>query len=126
MSYRANKQASTKYSPFFLLFGKQIRLPIENDINPLDNTHESEYGIEEEIDQRLQSLLQKEFVIANSKMGYSIMGPKILYARGPPNLGRSSPNQKSCYLGGAPKFGEVLPKSKILLFFWDPLPNPLL
>ena len=68
MSYRANKQASTKYSPFFLLVGKQIRLPIENDIDPLDNTHESEYGIEEEIDQRLQSLLQKESANANSKL----------------------------------------------------------
>ena len=68
MSYRANRQASTKYSPFFLLFGKQMRLPIEHDTNPISNTDESDYSIEEEIDNRLKSLLKMESVVASSKL----------------------------------------------------------
>ena len=31
MSYRANRQASTKFSPYFLVYGIQMRLPIELD-----------------------------------------------------------------------------------------------
>ena len=31
MGYRASRQASTKYSPHFLLFQKEMRLPIDND-----------------------------------------------------------------------------------------------
>ena len=68
MSYRANRQASTKYSPFFLLFGKQMQLPIEHDTNPNSNTYESVYSIEEEIDNRLKSLLKMESLLASSKL----------------------------------------------------------
>ena len=68
MSYRANRQASTKYYPFFLLFGKQMRLPIEHDTNPISNKDEFDYSIEEEIDNRLKSLLKMESVLASSKL----------------------------------------------------------
>lgn len=29
MSYKSNRQASTKFSPYFLVYGIQMRLPIE-------------------------------------------------------------------------------------------------
>lgn len=32
-SYRVSKQNSTKYSPFFLVYGRQARLPIEFNLN---------------------------------------------------------------------------------------------
>ncbi len=34
MSYRASRQASTKFSPYFMLFQKEMRLPIHNDVCP--------------------------------------------------------------------------------------------
>ena len=41
MGYRASRQASTKQSPYFMLFQKKMRLPIDNELLPSD---------EEEID----------------------------------------------------------------------------
>lgn len=34
MGYRASKQASTGYSPYFLLYQQEMRLPIDNEILP--------------------------------------------------------------------------------------------
>ncbi len=34
MSYRASRQASTKFSPYFMLFQKEMPLPIHNDVCP--------------------------------------------------------------------------------------------
>ena len=34
MAYRAMPQCSTKYSPYYLLFGRDMRLPIEDDWRP--------------------------------------------------------------------------------------------
>lgn len=47
-SYRVSKQDSTKHSPFFLMYGRQARLPVEfNTKNPEDaNTDQSEIGLD--------------------------------------------------------------------------------
>ena len=42
MGYRASRQASTKYSPYFLLFQKEMRLPIDNEI--MQNEESQSYG----------------------------------------------------------------------------------
>ena len=42
MGYRASRQASTKYSPYFLLFQKEMRLPIDNEI--MQNEDTQSYG----------------------------------------------------------------------------------
>ena len=39
MGYRASRQASTKYSPYFLLFQKEMRLPIDNEIMQNEESH---------------------------------------------------------------------------------------
>jgi len=39
MGYRASRQASTKYSPYFLLFQKEMRLPIDNEIMQNEDSH---------------------------------------------------------------------------------------
>ena len=45
-----------------------MRLPIEHDTNPISNTDESDYSIEEEIDNRSKSQLKMESVVASSKL----------------------------------------------------------
>ncbi len=48
-SYRVSQQASTKYSPFYLMYGQQARLPIEfqkqnDDGNDTDNETDNSIG----------------------------------------------------------------------------------
>lgn len=48
MGYRASRQASTKFSPYFMLFQKEMRLPIHNEICPKFQTEldTTEYNID--------------------------------------------------------------------------------
>ena len=39
MGYRASRQASTKYSPYFWLFQKEMRFSIDNEIIPNEELH---------------------------------------------------------------------------------------
>jgi len=46
MAYQAMPHCSTKYSPYSLVFGREMRLPIEDDWNPhlvSNKTEENEY-----------------------------------------------------------------------------------
>ena len=54
MGYRASSQASTKHSPYFMLFQKEMRLPIDNEIIPKGNIEEGD------LDKTMAILLQKK------------------------------------------------------------------
>ena len=42
MGYRASRQASTKHSPYFMLFQQHMRLPIDNEVLPeVENEQEN-------------------------------------------------------------------------------------
>lgn len=45
MGYRASRQASTKFSPYYMLFQKEMRLPIQNEVCP-ESGGEVEPGVE--------------------------------------------------------------------------------
>ena len=53
--YRASRQASTKYSPYFLLFQKEMRLPIDNEIMQNEESHNH---MESEMSIVIEALLQ--------------------------------------------------------------------
>ena len=42
LGYRALRQGSTKFSPYFMLFQQEMRLPIHNDVRPKSNMGECE------------------------------------------------------------------------------------
>ena len=54
MGYRASRQASTKYSPYFMLFQTQMRLPMDAEMMPVDDVED----IEDSIEERIHALLQ--------------------------------------------------------------------
>ena len=59
MGYRASRHASTKHSPYFLMFHQQMRLPIENKVLPSSfekQSSDDEAG-EEDFNQKIQTLL---------------------------------------------------------------------
>ena len=53
MGYRASRQASTKHSPYYILFQQHMRLPINNEVLPRDDQQEDE----EDLDQKIGYLL---------------------------------------------------------------------
>ena len=56
VGYRASSQASTKYSPFFILYQEQMRLPIDIDMMPTPDRSE-----EGDLDGILSGLLAEIF-----------------------------------------------------------------
>ena len=40
MGYRASRQATTKHSPYYMLFQKEMRLPIDNEVMPQEDSAE--------------------------------------------------------------------------------------
>ena len=51
-AYRTSKHASTKQIPFYLVFGRQARLPVELDIIP--------QSIDDSVDEDYETSLKKE------------------------------------------------------------------
>ena len=94
MGYRASSQASTKYSPYFMLFQKEMRLPIDNEIIPIGNIIE-----EGDLDKTMEILLQKK---------------KELFQKVESNIKTSQQKQKETYdRKHLPK--ELAPGTEILI-----------
>jgi transposase InsO family protein len=72
MAYRAMPHCSTKYSPYYLVFGRDMRLPIEGDWRPSTNLDETDQDCYEEHVRRLALRLHEANTVAgqNSKLSY--------------------------------------------------------
>lgn len=86
MGYRASKQASTKHSPYFMCFQRDMRLPIDNEILPAseDNEESEDVSDQDDIDQRIQMLLasrEVSFKEANNNITCAQKKQKELYDR---------------------------------------------
>ena len=55
MGYRASRQATAKYSPYFMLFQKEMRLPIDTEVIPQEN---EEVDVEELMEKLLEARQQ--------------------------------------------------------------------
>jgi hypothetical protein len=62
-AYRTSRQKSTGYTPFFLLYGKQAKLPIENRSNEGDEAHSAAIAIDIEDDLLQDDIRQRLEVI---------------------------------------------------------------
>ena len=58
MSYRASRQASTKHSPFFILYQEEMRLPIDVNIMPTGQSESLEDEVHDDLDNTLHALLE--------------------------------------------------------------------
>ncbi len=56
MGYRAAKQASTKHSPYYMLFQKPMQLPIDAELCEIENEEEND-GVD--VDEIIDSLLER-------------------------------------------------------------------
>jgi hypothetical protein len=57
MAYRATPHCTVKYSPYYLVFGRDLRLPIEDDWKPRIHTEEnSEVDYENHVRQLAERL----------------------------------------------------------------------
>ena len=82
MGYRASRQASTKHSPYFLLFHQQMRLPIDSEVLP--SSLDQEDDDEEDLDQKIQILLdarQKAFKEVEANIEAAQKSQKETYDR---------------------------------------------
>ena len=72
MAYRAMPHCSTKYSPYYLVFGREMRLPIEDDWAPLMSSGDAKQDLYEEHVRTLAERLSEATKIAsqNSKMSH--------------------------------------------------------
>ena len=81
MGYRASRQASTKYSPYFLLFQKEMRLLIDNEIIPNEESH---IHMENDLEFSVEALLktrEKLFEATSSSILLAQSEQKELYDR---------------------------------------------
>jgi hypothetical protein len=71
MAYRAMPHSSTKYSPYYLVFGRDIRLPIEDDWRPKATARDIEGNYEEHV-KMLASRLKEanEAAVQHSKQSH--------------------------------------------------------
>ncbi len=63
MGYRASRQASTKFSPYYMLFQKEMRLPIHNEVGP-DLETQSE---QDDLKQKDSEVIIEELLIARKQ-----------------------------------------------------------
>ena len=82
MGYRASRQASTKHSPYFLLFHQEMRLPIDSEVLP--SSLDQEDDDEKDLDQKIQILLaarQKAFKEVEANIEAAQKSQKETYDR---------------------------------------------
>ena len=81
MGYRASRQASTKQSPYFMLFQKKMRLPIDNELLPSDEEEiDSEENLTEVIE-RLFHSRREDFQAASCSIANAQTKQKDTYDR---------------------------------------------
>jgi hypothetical protein len=75
MAYRAMPHCSTKYSPYYLVFGRDMRLPVEDDWKPLGNNSKVENDSYEEHVKALAERLREANKIAgqHSRTGHEML-----------------------------------------------------
>lgn len=56
MGYRASRQASTKYSPYYILYQQEMRLPIDVEMVPSSFTHQED---DTNMDEVIETVLKK-------------------------------------------------------------------
>ena len=88
MGYRASRQASTKHSPYFLLFHQRMRLPIDNELLPSTCDQKQECDgddeAEEDLDEKIEILLasrEKAFKEAEANIKAAQKNRKETYDR---------------------------------------------
>ena len=79
MGYRASFQSSIKHSPYFMLFQKEMRLPIDNEIMP---SNDSEPIEEQNVDDTIKTLLGKR---------------KLVFEKATKNIKAAQKKQKETY-----------------------------
>ena len=77
MAYNTSVQASTGYTPFYLMFGRQARLPVDLMFG-LSNTQDK---VATDYAQHLQSSLHDAYQQVHDTMGVCQQGQKELYDR---------------------------------------------
>jgi hypothetical protein len=60
MAYRATPHCTVKYSPYYLVFGKELRLPVEDDWRP---TRKDTDGNEEGYDKHVSELAMRLYEV---------------------------------------------------------------
>ena len=81
LAYRSSQQSSTKYSPYFMLFQQRMRLPIDNEIMPIDQLRgDDTTSIDQEIDQ-LMDVRSKVFKSAELNILSAQKSQKETYDR---------------------------------------------
>ena len=65
-AYRIHKQASTRFSPFYMMYGREPLLPwqMENDLGPLDMSQEAPQVSIEEAIEKMENLRQQLLEVA--------------------------------------------------------------
>lgn len=82
MGYRASQQASTKCSPYFMLFQKNMRLPIDNEVLPYTPFNEEEDISKRDVSEIIDCLMHSREVVFGSASA---------------NIKRAQKNQKETY-----------------------------
>ena len=82
MGYRASKQASTKLSPYYILYQQEMRLPVDNDVSPWVDRDIASSPIEvsEVVDSLLQSR-ERAFQRVEQNIQHAQMVQKETYDR---------------------------------------------
>jgi hypothetical protein len=112
MGYRASRQASTKFSPFYMLFQKEMRLPIHNEICPV-----SEGELQSEVPETGGEVVMSGSE-ASPESGAEVspesggeVSPESGGEVSPESGGKVSPESGGEVSGGEVSGGEVSPES---------------
>ena len=81
MGYRASQQASTKHSPYYMLFQQRMRLPDDNEVIPADSPEDQDTTTINERLEQLMALREKAFKEADTNIQLAQKSQKAAYDR---------------------------------------------
>lgn len=81
MGYRASRQASTKFSPYYMLFQKEMRLPIHNEVGPETRAHEQDNADSDALIEELLAARKQAFKKAEENISAAQKTQKETYDR---------------------------------------------